>query len=151
MAVKVFPAHHRTYFLNEHEMYKVAGENSNLLKCFGGGERCVIPGGLIDYLLIFSLEQECLQEFLRKSTVDLSTLSRMGLGIARGLAHLHSDLGKLCVAHRDINTRNILVREDLTCCICDLGLAVVPKRTENRSISEAGNTYYYIIQILVID
>lgn len=119
-------------------MYKVAEENPCLLKCFGGGERCLAPGGLTDYLLILSLEQECLQEYLKKHTLDAITLSKMGLGIARGLAHLHSDLGKLCIAHRDINTRNILVRFDLTCCICDLGLAVVPRRTENRSLSEAG-------------
>lgn len=31
---------------------------------------------------------------------------------------------KPCITHRDINSRNILVKEDMTCCICDLGLAV---------------------------
>lgn len=70
-------------------------------------------------------------------------------GIAKGLAHLHSDLGKSCIAHRDINSRNILVRHDLTCCICDLGLAVIPKRSENKSISEAGVYYIIIIYIFV--
>lgn len=79
-----------------------------------------------------------LQEYLKNHTVDLATLSKMSLGVAKGLAHLHSDLGKPCIAHRDLNTRNILVKADLSCCICDLGLAVVPKRTENRSLSEAG-------------
>lgn len=60
VAVKVFPAHHRNYFLNEHEMYKVSGENSALLKCFGGGEYTMGPSGP-DYVLLLSLEQECLQ------------------------------------------------------------------------------------------
>lgn len=138
VAVKVFPAHHRNYFLNEHEIYKVSGENAALLKCYGGGEYQTSPGAPTDYLLLLSLEQECLQEYLKNHTLDLPTLSRMSLGVAKGLAHLHCDLGKPCIAHRDINTRNILVRVDLSCCICDLGLAVVPKRTENRSLSEAG-------------
>lgn len=136
--MKVFLPHHRNYFLNELEVYKVAGENSALLKCFHGGERCQTLGGISDYVLIFSLEQECLQEYLKNHTIDLPTLCRMSLSVAKGLAHLHSDVGKLCIAHRDINTRNVLVRTDLSCCVCDLGLAVIPKRTENQSLSEAG-------------
>ena len=31
---------------------------------------------------------------------------------------------KPAVAHRDVNSRNILVRADGTCCICDLGFAM---------------------------
>lgn len=148
VAVKVFPPHHRNYFLNELELYKVAGENSTLLKCFGGGERYQTPGGLSDYVLIFSLEQECLQEYLKNHTINLTVLCRMSLSIAKGLAHLHSDLGKPCIAHRDINTRNVLVRADLSCCICDLGLAVVPRRTENHSLSEAGTLRYMAPEVL---
>jgi bone morphogenetic protein receptor type-2 len=109
-----------------------------LLKCYGGGEHCQTPGAPTDYILIFSLEQECLQEYLRRHTIDLATLCKMSLGVARGLAHLHSDLGKPCIAHRDINSKNVLVKSDLSCSVCDLGLAVVPRRTENHSLSEAG-------------
>ncbi|XP_017777239.1 PREDICTED: activin receptor type-2A [Nicrophorus vespilloides] len=148
VAVKVFPPHHRNYFLNEHDLYKEAGENVALLKCLGGGERCINPGGPANCLLILSLEQECLQEYLKNHTLDLVTLSKMSLGVARGLAHLHSDLGKPCIAHRDINTRNILVKSDLSCCICDLGLAVIPRRTENRSLSEAGTLRYMAPEVL---
>nr|CAI5849830.1 unnamed protein product [Callosobruchus analis] len=148
IAVKRFPAHHRNYFLNEHEMYKASGDHSALLKCYGGGEYCVGPGAQTDFLLLLSLEQECLQDYLREHVLDLATLSKMCLGIAKGLAHLHSDLGKPCITHRDINTRNILVRADLTCCICDLGLAVIPKRAENKSISEAGTLRYMAPEVL---
>lgn len=128
-------------------MYKVSGENSALLKCFGGGEYILTPSGVTDYLLLLSLEQECLQEYLKNHTLDLVTLCKMSLGVAKGLAHLHSDLGKPCIAHRDINSRNILVRADTTCCICDLGLAVVPKRTENKSISEAGEFISCVLKL----
>ncbi|RZC38175.1 bone morphogenetic protein receptor type-2, partial [Asbolus verrucosus] len=148
VAVKVFAAHHRNYFLNEHEMYKLSGENSALLKCYGGGEYMMAPGGLTDYLLLLSLEQECLQEYLKNHTLDLVSLSKMSLGVAKGLAHLHTDLGKPCITHRDINSKNILVRADLTCCICDLGLAVVPRRAENKSISEAGTLRYMAPEVL---
>jgi serine/threonine protein kinase len=32
--------------------------------------------------------------------------------------------GKPAIAHRDIKSKNILVKKDGTCCIADLGLAV---------------------------
>lgn len=41
-------------------MYKVSGENAALLKCYGGGEFTMGPTGP-DYVLLLSLEQECLQ------------------------------------------------------------------------------------------
>lgn len=31
---------------------------------------------------------------------------------------------RLSVAHRDVSSRNILVKADLTCCLCDLGFAI---------------------------
>ena len=43
-----------------------------------------------------------------------------------GLYHLHfSFQGKSSVAHRDINSRNILVKENGECCISDLGHAML--------------------------
>ena len=40
---------------------------------------------------------------------------------------------KLCIAHRDLNSRNVLVKADLTCCLCDLGFAM----------QMSGAHYYY--------
>ena len=49
-------------------------------------------------------------------------------------------LGKVALAHRDIKTKNILVKKDLTCCIADLGLAVKEVRTpaKNRRALASG-------------
>jgi serine/threonine protein kinase len=30
--------------------------------------------------------------------------------------------GKVAIAHRDLKTKNILVKKDLSCCIADLGI-----------------------------
>lgn len=38
--------------------------------------------------------------------------------------HLWSVSGKPAMAHRDIKSKNILVKRDGSCCIADLGLAV---------------------------
>ena len=52
----------------------------------------------------------------------------MAHSAAAGLSHLHTEIrgtrGKPMIAHRDIKTRNILVKRDLTCVIADFGLAV---------------------------
>ena len=52
----------------------------------------------------------------------------MALSISTGLAHLHMPIvgtqGKPAIAHRDLKSKNILVKRDLTCAIADLGLCV---------------------------
>jgi TGF-beta receptor type-1 len=53
---------------------------------------------------------------------------KMALSIATGLAHLHMEIvgtqGKPAISHRDLKSKNILVKVNGTCCIGDLGLAV---------------------------
>ena len=53
---------------------------------------------------------------------------RMAMGIARGLAHLHLEIvstqGKPAIAHRDLKSKNVLVKSNFVCAIGDLGLAV---------------------------
>ena len=48
--------------------------------------------------------------------------------MASGLSHLHLEIhgarGKPAIVHRDIKSRNILVKQNLTCAIADFGLAV---------------------------
>jgi len=51
----------------------------------------------------------------------------MTLSIASGLSFLHTTISgsrKPMIAHRDLKTKNILVKDDLTCCIADFGLAL---------------------------
>jgi len=76
-----------------------------------------------------------LYDFLTNNTVSPSQGLGMCLSIATGLSHLHLEItgtqGKPAIAHRDLKSKNILVRGDLTCAIGDLGLAV---RHSNNSL-----------------
>lgn len=68
-------------------------------------------GSLYDYLQCIKLKpEECLC---------------MCLSIASGLVHLHTEIvtkqSKPAIAHRDLKSRNILVKRNGQCCIADLG------------------------------
>lgn len=85
----------------------------------------------------------------------------MTLSIARGLSYLHSKIvekqqTKLTICHRDLNPRNIVVKSDLTCAICDFGYAICvdgPRYQHNgdmilaqtKSISEVGTIREFLI------
>ena len=64
-------------------------------------------------------------DYLNRTPVEISTMVKMALSTASGLAHLHMKIvgmdGKPAIAHRDIKSKNILVKENGTCCIADLG------------------------------
>jgi activin receptor type-1B len=70
-------------------------------------------------------------------TITVPILIKMMLSIASGLCHLHMPIdstnGKVALAHRDLKTKNILVKKDLSCCIADLGLAVKEVRNRPKS------------------
>jgi len=73
-------------------------------------------------------ENGSLFDYLTTHPVDTNTMLNMSLSIATGLAHLHMDIvgtrGKPAIAHRDLKSKNILVKSNLSCAIGDLGLAV---------------------------
>lgn len=51
--------------------------------------------GSPEYLLVLSHSPNgCLQDYLRSNPIDWPTFCRMALSIAKGLAHLHTDMRK---------------------------------------------------------
>uniref|UniRef100_A0A8D2BAQ1 receptor protein serine/threonine kinase n=1 Tax=Sciurus vulgaris TaxID=55149 RepID=A0A8D2BAQ1_SCIVU len=73
-------------------------------------------------------EQGSLYDYLNRNIVTVAGMIKLALSIASGLAHLHMEIvgtqGKPAIAHRDIKSKNILVKKCETCAIADLGLAV---------------------------
>ena len=59
---------------------------------------------------------------------DARLALKMAYCIANGLAHLHLEIvstqGKPAIAHRDLKSKNVLVKSNFVCAIGDLGLAV---------------------------
>lgn len=165
VAVKIFPAHNKQYFLNERDIYNVPlMEHKALLSYFGCDERRTIDDR-IEYMLVLSLAQlGCLQDWLLENTSSYTTFCKMALSIAQGLSHLHAvirkgDSVKPSICHRDLTSRNILVKADLTCCLCDFGFALKtfgPRYeyrgeialAETKSIMEVGTLRYMAPEVL---
>ncbi|XP_021698350.1 bone morphogenetic protein receptor type-2 [Aedes aegypti] len=165
VAVKIFTAQQRQYFLNEKDIYSIPlMESPALLSYFGCDERRTMDDR-IEYLLVLSLAPlGCLQDWLTDNRMPFGVFCRMGKSVANGLAHLHTeirkgDIIKPCVCHRDLNSRNILVKADLSCCICDLGFALKtfgPRYecrgeialAETKSINEVGTLRYMAPEVL---
>lgn len=119
----------------------------------------------MEFMLVMSLaELGSLQDYLRENSTTFPIYCRMAISIARGLSHLHTkihkaDMVKMCICHRDLNSRNILVKSDLSCCLCDFGFAMKVNGSryehqgemilaETKSIYEVGTMRYMAPEIL---
>ncbi|XP_037085485.1 activin receptor type-1-like [Pollicipes pollicipes] len=73
-----------------------------------------------------------LYDHLNRQTLTLDHCLLLLISAVNGLNHLHSELhgtqGKPAIAHRDIKTKNILVKNNGECVIADLGLAVTHRQ-----------------------
>ncbi|KAG0729925.1 Bone morphogenetic protein receptor type-1B [Chionoecetes opilio] len=69
-----------------------------------------------------------LYDYLQKTNLNYYSMIRLSYSIICGLCHLHTEIfgtkGKPAIAHRDIKSKNILVKRNGDCCIADFGLAV---------------------------
>ncbi|KAK7939496.1 hypothetical protein WMY93_002822 [Mugilogobius chulae] len=80
-------------------------------------------------------EHGSLYDYLNRFTVSVEAMILLALSIASGLAHLHMEIigtqGKPAIAHRDLKSKNVLVKKNGTAVIADLGLAVKHDSTSN--------------------
>lgn len=80
------------------------------------------------YLITDYHENGSLYDYLKSTTLDTKAMLKLAYSSVSGLCHLHTEIfstqGKPAIAHRDLKSKNILVKKNGTCCIADLGLAV---------------------------
>ena len=94
--------------------------------------------GIEHWLIMEYHDNGSLCEYLQRNTLTINDLQRILYSISDGLSFLHKPVAtsyarshKPGIAHRDLKTRNILMKRDRTCCIADLGLAVRSNDFEN--------------------
>ncbi|CAH1105359.1 unnamed protein product [Psylliodes chrysocephalus] len=128
VAVKIFSSREERSWFREAEIYQtVMLRHDNILGFIAADNK---DNGTWTQLWLITdyHEHGSLFDFLGRNTLDSSGMIHMALSIATGLAHLHMDImgtqGKPAIAHRDLKSKNILVKSNGTCAIGDLGLAV---------------------------
>ncbi|XP_058125443.1 TGF-beta receptor type-1 isoform X2 [Anopheles coustani] len=128
VAVKIFSSREECSWSREAEIYQtIMLRHENILGFIAADNK---DNGTWTQLWLVTdyHENGSLFDFLTARYVDPDTMLEMAYSIATGLAHLHMDIvgtrGKPAIAHRDLKSKNILVKSNLTCCIGDLGLAV---------------------------
>ena len=135
VAVKIFSSRDEQSWFRETEIYNtVLLRHENILG-FVASDMISRNSWTQMWLITHYHEYGSLYDFLNTNTVKHDVMLRFAQSIANGLVHLHVEItgtqGKPAIAHRDLKTRNILVKRNLSCCIGDLGLAVTHRRDTN--------------------
>uniref|UniRef100_A0A914VU19 receptor protein serine/threonine kinase n=1 Tax=Plectus sambesii TaxID=2011161 RepID=A0A914VU19_9BILA len=128
VAVKIFSSRDEKSWFREVEVFQtIMLLHPNLLRFIASDNKDT--GMSMQLWLITEYhEHGSLFDYLIAHTVTQGGLCKMVRSIACGLAFLHSEIrgtqSKPAIAHRDLKSKNILVKNDGSCCIADLGLAV---------------------------
>lgn len=128
VAVKIFLSHCESSWQRETEIYQTVLLRHESVLGFIASD--IIGSNQVTqmYLITDYHPYGSLYDFLRCHGLNKKTMVKLALSASAGLTHLHTEIqgtkGKPPIAHRDIKSKNILVKENLTCCIADFGLAV---------------------------
>ncbi|KAG8432348.1 hypothetical protein GDO86_016841 [Hymenochirus boettgeri] len=136
VAVKIFSSRDEKSWFRETELYNtVLLRHENILG-FIASDMTSRNSSTQLWLITHYHELGSLYDYLQVTTLDTVTCLRIVLSIASGLAHLHVEIfgtqGKPAISHRDLKSKNILVKKNGQCCIADLGLAVMHSQSTNQ-------------------
>ncbi|XP_034550286.1 bone morphogenetic protein receptor type-2-like [Notolabrus celidotus] len=163
VAVKLFSSANRQNYANERYIYclPLLQQHDNIARFLTADERTTADGRPEFLILMEYYPHGCLSHYLSLHSVDWTTCCRMTHGVTRGLAFLHTELYrgdqyKPPVAHRDVTSRNVLVRADLSCVLADFGLSMRltgslpcrPGEEDTMAISEVGTVRYMAPEVL---
>ncbi|XP_028347122.1 anti-Muellerian hormone type-2 receptor isoform X3 [Physeter macrocephalus] len=131
VAIKAFPLRAVAQFQAERALYGLPGlRHDHIVRLITASRGS--PGPLpCGPLLVLELHPRgSLCHYLAQHTSDWGSSLRMALSLAQGLAFLHEERWqdgqyKPGIAHRDLSSQNVLIRDDGSCAIGDLGLALV--------------------------
>ncbi|CAF1334455.1 unnamed protein product [Adineta steineri] len=133
-AIKMYETRFQNEFERERAIFQTdLIQHPNILNFFGAD--FFAKGTETYHMLIFEWHpsgtlHDILQENKTKQFVTIEQLFQYSISLCDGLAHLHSikygtnDVCKPQMAHCDIKSSNILVKQNGDCCLSDFSLAV---------------------------
>ncbi|KAG7262128.1 hypothetical protein CRUP_018805, partial [Coryphaenoides rupestris] len=124
VAVKIFSSRDEQSWFRETEIYNTVQLRHDNILGFIASDMTSKNSSTQLWLITHFHELGSLYDVLQFSTVEPEGCLLMCLSIACGLVHLHTEIcssqGKPAIAHRDLKSRNILVKRNGQCCIADL-------------------------------
>uniref|UniRef100_A0A8C7Z2F8 receptor protein serine/threonine kinase n=1 Tax=Oryzias sinensis TaxID=183150 RepID=A0A8C7Z2F8_9TELE len=141
VAVKIFSSRDEQSWFRETEIYNTVQLRHDNILGFIASDMTSKNSSTQLWLVTHFHELGSLYDFLQYSSLDPESCLRMCLSVACGLVHLHTEIvssqEKPAIAHRDLKSRNILMKRNGQCCIADLGLAVI--HTQAHDSLDVGN------------
>ncbi|CAL8255705.1 serine/threonine-protein kinase receptor R3 [Gadus morhua] len=135
VAVKIFSSRDEQSWFRETEIYNTVQLRHDNILGFIASDMTSKNSSTQLWLITHFHELGSLYDVLQYSALDPESCLQMCLSIACGLVHLHTEIfssqGKPAIAHRDLKSRNILVKRNRQCCIADLGLAVIHSQSND--------------------
>lgn len=117
IAVKIIPNNEYQSWQNELKIYNsTRTRHPNVLTFLG---TCESPQTNSNWLLVEYASNGSLHHYLKENPITWDEFLMISLGIVRGLSHLHD----ADIAHRDFKSKNVLLRNNLSPCITDFGVA----------------------------
>lgn len=143
VAVKIFSSRDEASWARESEIYNtVLLRHENILG-FIASDMTSRNSCTQLWLITHHHEHGSLYDYLNRHVLDHESMLQLAHTAASGLVHLHTEIfgtqGKPAIAHRDIKSKNILVKKNGQCCIADLGLAVMHSQRDNKIDMGANN------------
>jgi len=154
VAVKVIQAHEKASWEAEKVMYSEYRLNHDNILHFISAEKRK-EDGMITYWIVTEFHSHgSLADFLHATVLDLETLMKLTLSMVAGLSYLHANPSnnsyKPVISHRDFKSRNVLVKNDLACCISDFGsaFAFYPGVDNEEAKAQVGTKRYMAPEVL---
>lgn len=129
VAVKIFSSRDEESWKRETEIYSTSLMRHENILGYIGSDMASQNSSTQLWVLTHYYPLGSLYDHLHRHALTHRDMAQILLSIANGVVHLHTEIfgtqAKPAIAHRDLKSKNILVRENGTCVIADFGLAVM--------------------------
>jgi len=157
VAIKVVPPSGRKQWYNEQHVYTLLNPHINIAEFVTSD--ILHQGYCFEGIIVMKYyEQGSLLNYIRQHTLSLTHLLKLAYSITNGLAYLHGEGSQqkgssmslhAGVAHRDLNTRNILIKANGTCVLADFGYATdLSQRPHSETFQMIGSPRYMAPEVL---